>query len=270
MSNDTVADIEASFRVFAVPFAGNPFQNLIQSAAFEKLGKGRKGTVLVATDEKRGTPIVRTTARFGRPANAFRPIHFELANKTREVSGQPTEYNNALIETYTNTYTKMGFHSDLALDLERDSYIALFSCYKNSEATRNPRRLVVQSKSVPSNAGYTSGEARVKVDIPLPHQSVVLFSVAANQRYQHKIVLMNADPRDENQWLGGTFRQSKTYIRYDDEKVYLEDGTPLSCANEEQRSEFLSLRKKENYETDFEYPPIDYTISESDLLEPVS
>ena len=270
MSDDTVADIVANFRVFAVPFEGNPFQTLIQSAAFEKLGKGRKGTVLVATDEKRGTPIVRTTARFGRPANAFRPIHFELANTIREVSGQPTEYNNALIETYTNAYTKMGFHSDLALDLEHGSCIALFSCYKNAEATSNPRRLLVQSKSVPSTTRPTSGEARVKVDIALPHQSVVLFSVAANQRYQHKIVLMNSDPRDENQWLGVTFRQSKTYVRYDNEKVDLEDGTPLMCANEEQRSEFLALRKKENHETDFEYPPIAYTISDSDLLAPVS
>lgn len=40
-------------------------------------------------------------------------------------------------------------------------------------------------------------------------------------------------------------------------------------ADEEQRSEFYRLRRRENKETDFVYPPLTYTVSDSDLVPPV-
>ncbi|ALO13532.1 hypothetical protein AQF52_7950 [Streptomyces venezuelae] len=39
-------------------------------------------------------------------------------------------------------------------------------------------------------------------------------------------------------------------------------------ADDEQRQEFDRLRRRENQETDFTYPPLTYTASESDLTPP--
>lgn len=39
-------------------------------------------------------------------------------------------------------------------------------------------------------------------------------------------------------------------------------------ADDEQRREFYQLRRRENKETDFIYPLLTYTISESDLMPP--
>ena len=45
--------------------------------------------------------------------------------------------------------------------------------------------------------------------------------------------------------------------------------TRLTLADDEQRREFYRLRRRENNETDFTYPRMTYTISESDLMPPV-
>merc|ERR1712050_536946 len=105
----------------------------------------------------------------------------------------------ALIELYTNTYATMGFHSDQDLDLEEGSSIAVFSCYKHPELASPPRKLVVESKE-PGGGTF---------EIPLTHNSVVVFSVETNRRFRHKIVLDAAAQPPENQWLGVTFRTSK-------------------------------------------------------------
>jgi hypothetical protein len=39
-------------------------------------------------------------------------------------------------------------------------------------------------------------------------------------------------------------------------------------ADDEQRNEFYQLRRRENKETDFTYPQLTCTISESDLMPP--
>ncbi|OLO35090.1 hypothetical protein PZ61_0234385 [Streptomyces sp. MNU77] len=242
---------------FTVPVETDLHAELSASAHLEDLGKGRRGAVLTRADGTNGVPLVRTTTRYSGPAQHFRPVHEQLARRIQERGAFPAGFNNALIESYTNAYTKMGGHSDQALDLADDSFIAVFSCYRHPEAGR-PRKLMVESKD--------SGE---KAEIPLTHNGVVAFSVDANRRLRHRIVLENPAGAADNVWLGVTFRTSKTLVRYRDGQAHLPQGTRLMAADEEQRSEFYRLRRRENKETDFVYPLLTYTVSDSDLVPPV-
>ncbi|WP_245568691.1 hypothetical protein [Nocardia concava] len=230
---------------------------LSASVLWEDLGKGRRGATLTKPDEAGRVPLVRTTTRYGNPAQHFRPVHDRLAQRIQARAGLAVGFNNALIETYTNAYATMGSHSDQALDLADESFIAVFSCYRYPEAVP-PRKLIVESKG--------SGE---QLAIPLAHNGFVAFSVAANRRLKHKIVLDTPARSTENEWLGVTLRTSKTFIRFRDGHAYLPQGARLTSADEDQRREFYQLRRRENNETDFAYPPLTYTISDSDLLRPV-
>lgn len=245
-------------RSFAMPGESNPFEELLASARFERTGKGRQGAVLVKADEAGGIPIVRTTTRYSAPAQRFRPVHERLAKQIQEIASLPAGFNNALIETYTNDYTNMGGHSDQALDLADESFIAVFSCYKRPELARPPRELLVESKGPGGDTGA----------IPLAHNSVVVFSVDANRRFKHKIVLDALARPPANQWLGITFRTSKTPIHFRGGRACFLDGVCLALASDEQRQEYYHLRRRENQETGFVYPRITYTISESDLMPP--
>src|SRR5262249_51752833 len=130
----------------------------------------------------------------------FRPVHERLARQIQQRASLPAGFNNALIESYTNAYATMGAHSDQALDLADASFIAVFSCYEHPERATPPRKLCVESKK-PGGEG---------IAIPLSHNSVVVFSVDANRRLRHKIVLDTSARPPENRWLGLTFRTSKT------------------------------------------------------------
>eukprot|EP00468_Gymnochlora_sp_CCMP2014_P005744 CAMPEP_0167752156 /NCGR_PEP_ID=MMETSP0110_2-20121227/6975_1 /TAXON_ID=629695 /ORGANISM="Gymnochlora sp., Strain CCMP2014" /LENGTH=763 /DNA_ID=CAMNT_0007637727 /DNA_START=27 /DNA_END=2318 /DNA_ORIENTATION=- len=254
-------ELPDEFRWFALEDSKegkNIFQDLLKSVTWEQLGKGRQGTVLVKP-EKRGVPIVRTTAKFAAPAHKFQPVHEHLARQIKAEGRLIVEFNNALFETYTNAYRKMGFHSDMALDLEEGTSIALYSCYKYPERGP-PRSLVIQSKE-------PGGGER---EIPLVHNSVVTFTVDTNRRFRHKIVLPEGN-HDENQWIGVTFRTSKTYVRENrDGKPIFEDGTPLRLLETKERSQFFQMRGRENKETEFSYPKIRYTFSPSDLMPPTT
>lgn len=153
----------------------------------------------------------------------------------------------------------MGSHSDQALDLADGSFIAIFSCYKHPPAAGPPRKLLVERKE--AGGGHA--------EIPLADRGVVVFSVDANRRLKHKIVLDTSARAPENRWLGVTFRTSKTFVRFRGEHPCFPDGAPLTLAGEEQRREFYKLRRRENNETSFTYPRITYTISESDRMPPV-
>ena len=233
------------------------FAELSASVRWEDVGKGRQGAVLTKADETGAVPLVRTTTRYGSPAQRFRAVHERLAQRIQERAAIPVAFNNALVETYTNAYRTMGSHSDQALDLAEDSYIAVFSCYRNPEAGP-PRKLVFESKE--GGAGT--------FETPLAHHGVVAFSVAANRRLKHRIVLDTPVPAADNRWLGVTFRTSKTLLRHHDGHAYLPHGARLTAAGEEQRHEFFRLRRRENTETDFAYPLLTYTVSESDLTPP--
>ncbi|CAM5436818.1 alpha-ketoglutarate-dependent dioxygenase AlkB [Streptomyces tanashiensis] len=242
----------------ALPTDEDLFAELSASALLEDVGKGRRGAVLTRIDEAGGVPLVRTTTRYDSPPQRFRAVHERLAQRIQERAALSVGFNNALIESYTNAYTTMGSHSDQALDLADESFIAVFSCYQHPEAGP-PRKLVFESKE-------GEGEG---FEIPLAHNSVVAFSVGSNRRLKHKIVLDRPVRAADNQWLGVTFRTSKTLVRFRDGHAYLPQGVRLASADDEQRREFYRLRRRENNETDFSYPLLAYTVSESDLMPPV-
>ncbi|WP_434426385.1 hypothetical protein [Nannocystis pusilla] len=242
------------FRIYTVPTRGDLFAELSASARLEELGKGRRGAVLVGTGDSQRVPIVRTTTAYTLPAQCFRPIHAALARQIRERASLSIAFNNALLEVYTRDYATMGAHSDQALDLDDGGEIALFSCYEHPEAGPS-RRLMVESKEA-------GGPSFV---IPLVHGRVVVFSADTNRRFRHRIVLDPAAGDSDNSWLGVTFRASKTWVHVGDGQPRLEDGTPLTLANDEERHEILRLRRRENQEIDFVYPRVTCTLSPSDL-----
>ena len=114
------------------------------------------------------------------------------------------DLNNSLIECYTSDYTKMGAHSDQALDLADDSFIAIYSCYENPGSLKTPRTLLVRSKLFEED----------NFEIPMTHGRVVIFSTDANRRFSHKIVLKGGATQKQGRWLGVTFRTSKTFVNY--------------------------------------------------------
>ncbi|WP_310482879.1 alpha-ketoglutarate-dependent dioxygenase AlkB, partial [Chamaesiphon sp. VAR_48_metabat_403] len=243
--------------------ADNLFAELLASVRFEDVGKGRQGAVLIKIDETCSIPIVRTTTRYSTPAQRFQSVHDRLAQQIQTIASLAVGFNNALVENYTNAYTTMGSHSDQALDLADESSIAIFSCYKHPESVSPPRKLLVELKESSDDSTL-----RERIEIPLTHNSVVVFDLDTNRRLKHKIVLDKSVQTPENQWLGITFRTSKTLVRFRDEYAYFLDDTRLTLANDEQRHEFYHLRHRENNEPDFTYPRITYTISESDIMPP--
>ncbi|MEU2021132.1 hypothetical protein ABZ565_02955 [Streptomyces sp. NPDC016469] len=243
----------------SLPAEADRFPELCAATPMEDVGKGRKGAVLTRPDADGGVPLVRTTTRYARPALRFRDVHERLAREAGERAGLPADFDNALAERYSSAYTTMGRHCDQALDLAEESYIAVFSCYRDPEAVPR-RKLVFESKEEPGSG---------TLEIPLVHNGVVAFSVAANRRLRHRIL---ADPPGrfgDNEWLGITFRTSKTVLRFRDGVPYLPQGVRLTLADEEQGRAFYGLRRRENEETDFAYPALSCTVSASDLLPPV-
>lgn len=241
------------FKKIVIDYDKNIFGELEKSARFEEVTNGRVGVVLL--DNRNGLiPIVRTTTCYQEPAQSFSDIHYGLIDKIKEKSGiADLEFNNGLFELYTSEYRKMGYHSDQALDLADDSYIALYSCY-NSDHPVDIRTLKVKNK-----------ETGVMENIKLEHNSVVIFSTSINKRYLHKIILEQC--RKDDIWIGLTLRFSKTFIRFDNQVPYINHTNQvLELASDQQRNEFYRLRSQENKGIDFEYPKIDYTISPSDRL----
>lgn len=224
------------FSIITLDIQENLFNELLHSVEFEKVAKGRMGNHLVKVDEK-GVPIVRTTTKYNIPAHNFSAIHQKLIDCMPH-----QDFNNALIEVYDSGYTKMGFHSDQALDLAPDSYIGVFSCYEKPEEPA-VRKLVVKDKVTEEEFEYA-----------MTHHSLVLFSVDTNRRYLHKIVLEGTQ-NTGNRWLGITFRKSKTY------------QVP-TLATPEQEKEFFQLRGQENRSLDFVYPALTYTINPADMMPP--
>ncbi len=251
-------DMADEFRQYSLHTEADLFRELLASVRFESVTRGRRGTVLGEPDEVRGTPIVRTTTRYHAPAQGFRSVHRRLARLIEARASLPVGFNNALIEHYTNAYASMGAHSDQALDLKERSAIAVFSCYQYPELATPPRKLVVESKE-PGGGTF---------EVALTHNSVVVFSTGTNRRFKHKIVLDRSSNPPDNQWLGVTFRTSRTFVRFREDRPFLEDGTPLTLADDDQRREFYRLRRLENQEVDFTCPRMTFTISASDLMPP--
>lgn len=241
------------FSKFNLPCEQDIFDNLLNSIEFEPIINGRVGTVIVDPNLIKGIPIVRTTTKYTKPAQQFKPIHHKLVQMIKNKSNiDNLELNNALVELYTRKYKKMRYHSDQALDLDPDSYVCIFSCYDNPI---NLRKLIIKDK-----------ETKITSEIIMDHCSVIIFDMEYNQKHLHKIVLDSNNGVDNN-WLGFTFRLSKTFIQFNNDIPYFElNGKELKLANDVELQQFYILRGKENKSIEFEYPNLDYTISESDLI----
>ncbi len=96
----------------------------------------------------------------------------------------------------------------------------------------------------------------------------LIFSLAANDQFRHKIILERSETLCVNHWLGVTFRTSKTFIDYRAGGVFFENGHPLRLATEDEARTYSPLRRQENLETGFNYPPLSFSISASDLIPP--
>lgn len=243
----------------------NQFLKLSRNIEFENVGKGRKGAILVRT-VKDMIPIVRTTTSYAKPAQSLDSVHLDLIDRINKICKLNTKFNNAMVEIYDSSYRKMGFHTDQALDLEKDSFICLFSSYEKDPSNDDLRKLVIKNK--------ITNEISEIVLVP---NSVVLFSTAVNQEHLHKIV-PNSDLKfnygeinygeinyGENRWLGITFRVSKTFVKFVDGLPMIKNIN-LKLANLSEKREFQRLKGRENMETNFEYPDVTITISESDLI----
>lgn len=263
--------INSGFYKVELPLERNLFEELFHSIEFESVAKGRMGNHLVRVEAK-GIPIVRTTTKYTIPAHNFSAIHHTVVEAINHIITEkslpniniPTlNFNNALIEVYDCIYAKMNYHSDQCLDLAADSYIGVFSCYAQPDqlSEQNIRRLLIKDK-------ITNEES----EIELTHNSVVLFSLETNTRFQHKIILKptpNGKPIvPDTKWLGITFRTSKTYIQVKDNLPYFATGDLLELANQEQEAEFFKLRGQENRSIDFVYPNLTYTLSLADRMVP--
>jgi hypothetical protein len=233
------------------------FDLLRQESQFSSEGKGRVIGIAVLPDLYGNIPIVRTTTKFPKAPAVFPLCYRTLIGLiTIDAKNPNLHFNNAMVEVYDNSYCKMGFHTDQALDLHDYSWICLFSCYKNPNA-KNIRFLVVVNK-----------ETKEETKIPLLHNSYTIFSTCTNRKHVHKIVLENEQKSlDDSEWLGLTLRESKTYIRFDENNnPILPNEKPLRMATEEECKDFCRLKAEENNRDDFVYPEIDYTISPSDLM----
>lgn len=258
------------FHKLSLPIENDLFHRLSTSIYFEEVGKGRKGNHLVDIGDN-GIPLVRTTSKYYHPAHRFSNVHHSIVNSIKNVAKSKQDlasldlsFNNALIEIYDRNYFKMGYHSDQCLDLDTDSYIALFSCYERPKelSKSNLRKLKVKNKTTDETFEFS-----------LDHHSVILFSVSTNSNFRHKIVLDTSSKQGltavDNKWLGITFRQSKTFIQFKNGLPYFANGEALTVADENQQRAFYKLRGQENKSIHFEYPEIAYTLSKSDVLMPI-
>lgn len=239
------------FEKFALDFK-NPFDELSESVKFEDIARGRKGANLV--DLKNGLiPLVRTTTIYQNPNQKFSKIHFDMIDKIKEVTKyKELDFNNALMEIYSDEYSSMGFHTDQGLDLKDGSYICIYSCYKDPNE-KNLRKLIVKNK----------GTSKLS-EIILEHNSVIIFSVDTNQKHLHKIIL---ETPSKTLWLGLTLRLSKTLVYFDNNFPYFSSNkTRLVLANVDQRKEFYKYKGLENKGSDFVYPDIQYSISNGDFI----
>jgi len=228
--------------------------SLVQSITLERLASNRQAANLVLPTSSGHLPIVRTTTSYTHAVQLF-PLTFltlrtSITDAILAQTGQRVHFNNAMIELYDPSYTKMGFHTDQAQDLAEDSYICIFSCYEGDGlgVGESPRILVVKNK-----------QTETLTEIPMRHHECIVFSTATNAAHVHKIVGGGCRRR----WLGVTFRTSKTFVeRREDELFFVGSGKMLRRATEEDAKEMRKCKGEENKEEDFVWPDMDFTISE--------
>lgn len=238
------------------------YQHLLHSTILENVAKGRKGAIVVDSKEQL-IPIVRTTSKYKNPPQPFQQVHYEIIKEINKQFNSYFTFNNVLVEMYNNEYKTMAFHSDQALDLCDDSYIALFSCYDIHDTKSHLRKLIVKKKTTNNDNGIE--------EIVLDHCSIVLFSTRVNAEYLHKIILDSRKDNEDVHWIGLTFRLSKTYVQFENGNPYLHlVGNSLQpslrLANEDEEKIMYKQRSMENKKSDFMYSNMNFTLSKGDLL----
>lgn len=226
----------------------------LNTIEFEDIGYCRKGANIIYTDSNK-YPIVRTTTIYKSPIQKMNVIYLHLMNEiinTLKIHTHLSDikFNNAMVEIYNIGYNKMGYHSDQSLDLEDNSYIAIYSCYSNK---CNKKRILVTKNKI-------TNEIQEYI---LDNNSIILFSTNTNKQFLHKIILSqskcNCGDCIHNQWLGITFRLSKTFIEYKNNIPYINNNI-LTIATNDEKMYFLKLKGQENKQISFLYPPINFSL----------
>lgn len=228
------------------------FKELSTNIKFENITKGRQGAILIDKIKGDKRPIVRTTTNYNFPVQYFLLIHKFIIESIKKEIQFNIEFNNAMIEIYDNVYNKMKFHTDQYLDLNDNSYICLFSCYEKK--VKYPRKLIVKKKGQENQQ-----------EILLENNSFVLFNTFTNKNYLHKIILDNNTKENDNKWLGITFRLSKTFVQFVNGVPFI-NNKQLTIATENEKREFYKHKSLENLNIKYNYPEINYTINNQDII----
>lgn len=229
----------------------NVFDECAKCVSFEIFGK-RKFALVCDQPNSETVPLVRTTTPYTQPIQKMAPVHHKISAQLEKQIGH--SLNNAMVEIYKGTYDTMKFHSDQALDLKGDSYIAIFTATNNPES-KTPPQLHIKSKT---KGGSTT-------TLQFIHNSAIIFSTATNATHVHTI---RQKCPDNEEWLFITFRCSKTFIEFKNNVPYFTDGRELVLANDEQRRQFFQRKAIENGKTEVVSSEINYTISPGDLILP--
>lgn len=244
------------FHTLDLELGNNIFKQLLGATIFEDIVPGRKGANLLVVDDR--IPLVRTTTNYTKPAQKIKPIHKKIMDKIIKKFGKDINFNNIMIELYTSDYRKMGWHTDQAQDLEKDSYICLFSCYEKDTKPEDIRKLKIKNKKDDSC-----------IEIFMHDSSAILFSAETNSNHLHKIVLDSVKPSN-NRWIGMTMRLSKTFIKFiDNRPVFINNLKELKKATTEDIKTIRKLKKEENLNIEFNYPELDFSLSDSDFTVPI-
>lgn len=213
---------------------------------FEEITKGRKAINLVEKIDNTFS-VVRTTSKYNNKSILFKQIHYDIINDIKQNIKFDIDFNNALMELYTTDYKVMKYHSDCGLDLKESSFICVYSNYSNKNYNRT---LKVKHKI-----------KDIDYSIELEHNSCVIFSTDFNKYYTHKIIYNN---KSQDDWLGITFRLSKSFITFRDTKTFLNKEL-IKMGTE---CEFYKYKSNENKSTSFNYLEINYSISPGDFINP--
>ena len=245
------------FKLYPINFA-TTFGEVLAGHCTELLSKDRQCAVLVHPQinlDKTEIPLVRTTAQYSLPPQPFGLLDLRIRNEIAKLLPTQKILNHATLEIYNDYYRTMKYHTDQYLDIEKDSFFALFTLYEDPQAS--PSRVLICKNKL---TGATH-------EIELAHNTVVTFSYETNHLYLHKIVVAPNLKRG-NRWLGLTFRTAKTFLELDDR------GKPLNIrlASELEAKQLYNLKHNENknatdiYEDGSNVLITMYTLSSSDLL----
>lgn len=184
----------------------------------ETVARGRQSAIFVTHPRA----IVRSTTPYKHAAIAMAP-------------GALGMFNNAMVERYSGAHRRMGFHCDMAIDLEPGSCIGIMALDDGDLALE----FAPKAGSLPVHRQ------------PLRPGVLHMFSVEWNAVHKHRIVCSTGG-------VLATLRVARLA------------PSPKHLVTGEQAVEFLHARRQENVTVGpYCYPPHmqDWTLSEGDALE---